>query len=246
MMGKSFSKPPPVTINTQKSNKTGPKVWITESSQEESLESDIATGQRQHAIAMPLDVALADPFFQSLSPKVRRYVKYFAENLVGYYVLHDLPGQNPMRGLICAAQASSLLLHTMVANSACHVYNLSVAHYSLSLEIGSGDFKIPNPPGPQTQLTIDSHTDALIAKHQTLQLLSKAIRTVDASTIDMTLAAIVALLNYELLEAGKNSWDVHISGARRLVSILDSLTGSKEMISKVSQVRMFCLSELLV
>lgn len=191
--------------------------------------------------------ALNDPLVQDLSPHARYYLYHFATQLCVDMVVYDEPGQNPMRDLIPATSAYPLLLQIILANSACHVFNISrepidgasmyqekqrpclTAYYRAVTRFG----------GPLKT----SYRDALIAKSSALSLLAKSIATVDHSNIDLILATIILFINYDLIESGKDKWKVHMEGARKLIHLLGTPAYQPHEMSKL---RICLLSDFLV
>ncbi|KAF2182101.1 hypothetical protein K469DRAFT_587513 [Zopfia rhizophila CBS 207.26] len=195
---------------------------------------------------MPLRWSLIDPLVKDLNRHSRYYLFHFATQLCGDMVIYDGPGHNPIRDLIPATSAHPLLLQVMIANSAFHVHNLSrelidasiyqanrtpclMAYYRSVSRFG-GPFK-------------SSYRDALIAKQRSLSLLSQTVTLVDGTNFDVVLVSILLLINYDLIESGKDSWKVHMEGARKLISLVGNSSFQPQ---NMSRLRTCLLSDMLV
>ncbi|KAM5346390.1 hypothetical protein ACJ41O_009395 [Fusarium nematophilum] len=149
---------------------------------------------------------LVDPLYQDITSNHRQYLAYFDARLSQDFVAYDVP-DNPFRNLLKFTQAHPLLRQVIIAASATHMYNRSRPWLAPdSLDRG---------PGPKTLLM-----DALEAKHQVLRMLPSALQSIESIGGDIVLAAVLFLINVELIESGKHNWKAHFDGAGRIMKLL--------------------------
>lgn len=70
--------------------------------------------------------------------------------------------------------------------------------------------------------------DALEAKHQVLRMLPSALQSIESIGGDIVLAAILFLINVELIESGKHNWKAHFDGAGRIMKLLGPVSDVDE------------------
>ncbi|KAK6713683.1 hypothetical protein SNK04_004648 [Fusarium graminearum] len=122
---------------------------------------------------------------------------------------------NPFRNLLKFTQAHPLLRQVIIAASATHMYNRSRPWLSSdSLDRGLG---------PRNLLM-----DALEAKHQVLRMLPSALQSIESTGGDIVLAAILFLINVELIESGKHNWKAHFDGAEKVMKLLGPVSDVDE------------------
>lgn len=122
---------------------------------------------------------------------------------------------NPFRNLLKFTQAHPLLRQVIIAASATHMYNRSRPWLAAdSLERGLG---------PRNLLM-----DALEAKHQVLRMLPSALQSIESIGSDIVLAAILFLINVELIESGKHNWKAHFDGAGKIMKLLGPVSDVDE------------------
>lgn len=185
---------------------------------------------------------LVDPLIQDLNEYTRYYLLHFATKICADIVAYDGPGQNPMRDLVSATSSYPLLLQIMVANSAFHIFNIS----QNPVDFSSPQQRDNSTPGAVMLYSGPNrkhYRDALIAKQEALSLLAKSVTVVDATNIDLVLAAILLFVNYDLIESGTDKWKVHMEGAHRLISLLGCPSYQPHTMSKL---RTSLLSDFLV
>lgn len=103
-------------------------------------------------------------------------------------------------------KAHPLLQHIIVAASAAHMSNLSRALSS----------------DPESDLNArQALTDALVAKHKALRLLSSALQDIGGVGGDVVLASVLFFVNVELIESGHGGWKPHLEGAGRIMTLLN-------------------------
>ncbi|KAG9500239.1 hypothetical protein J7337_008712 [Fusarium musae] len=147
---------------------------------------------------------LVDPLYQDITSNHRQYLAYS----------YDVP-DNPFRNLLKFTQAHPLLRQVIIAASATHMYNRSRPWLSSdSLERGLG---------PRNLLM-----DALEAKHQVLRMLPSALQSIESIGGDIVLAAILFLINVELIESGKHNWKAHFDGAGKIMKLLGPVSDVDE------------------
>ncbi|RKK16143.1 hypothetical protein BFJ66_g2011 [Fusarium oxysporum f. sp. cepae] len=157
---------------------------------------------------------LVDPLYQDITSNHRQYLAYFDARLSRDFVAYDVP-DNPFRNLLKFTQAHPLLRQVIIAASATHMYNRSRPWLSSdSLERGLG---------PRNLLM-----DALEAKHQVLRMLPSALQSIESIGGDIVLAAILFLINVELIESGKHNWKAHFDGAGKIMKLLGPVSDVDE------------------
>ncbi|KAF4981456.1 hypothetical protein FZEAL_2744 [Fusarium zealandicum] len=157
---------------------------------------------------------LVDPLYQDITSNHRQYLAYFDARLSRDFVAYDVP-DNPFRNLLKFTQAYPLLRQVIIAASATHMYNRSrpwLAPDSLDRGVG-----------PRHLLM-----DALEAKHQVLRMLPSAVQRIDSTGGDIVLAAVLFLINVELIESGKHNWKAHFDGAGRIMKLLGPVSDVDE------------------
>ncbi|QPC58163.1 hypothetical protein HYE67_000394 [Fusarium culmorum] len=157
---------------------------------------------------------LVDPLYQDITSNHRQYLAYFDARLSQDFVAYDMP-DNPFRNLLKFTQAHPLLRQVIIAASATHMYNRSRPWLSSdSLDRGLG---------PRNLLM-----DALEAKHQVLRMLPSALQSIESTGGDIVLAAILFLINVELIESGKHNWKAHFDGAEKVMKLLGPVSDVDE------------------
>ncbi|KAL2690041.1 hypothetical protein Neosp_004109 [[Neocosmospora] mangrovei] len=157
---------------------------------------------------------LVDPLYQDITSNHRQYLAYFDARLSRDFVAYDVP-DNPFRNLLKFTQAHPLLRQVIIAASATHMYNRSRPWLAPdSLDRGLG---------PRNLLM-----DALEAKHQVLRMLPSALQSIESIGGDIVLAAILFLINVELIESGKHNWKAHFDGAGRIMKLLGPVSDVDE------------------
>lgn len=239
-MGKSYERSTPPEAS--------PKARITEISMGIS-EKELPQSSRPQAAPEETEVvhwSLVDPLVKDLSQHSRYYIYHFATQICEDLVIHDGPGQNPIRDLIPATTAYPSLLHIILANSAFHIFNITrdpmgqspyqkeqkpclVAYYQSVSRFG----------GPMKS----SYADALLAKQQALALLAQSVASVNESNIDLILVVILMFINYALIESGQDKWKVHMEGARKLIQLLSTPPYVQQPMSRL---RLTVLADFLV
>ncbi|KAF1849272.1 uncharacterized protein K460DRAFT_375942 [Cucurbitaria berberidis CBS 394.84] len=202
--------------------------------------------QDEEEMAMTVHWPLVDPLVNDLDQHSRYYLYHFAAHVCDVLVVHDMPGQNPIRDMIPATSAYPQLLQIMIANSAFHVFNISrnpmgqsayqgqqsptaMAYYQAVSRFG----------GPMKS----SYRDALVAKQRALTLLAQNVASVNESNIDLILLTILMFVNYALVESGRDKWKVHMDGALKLIRLL----GEPPYLQRpMSRLRLTILSDFLV
>ena len=147
-------------------------------------------------------------------------------------VLYDIPKHNPFRELVPLTHQHPVLLEIIIANSALHMtnaYQKSLVfhttadsfHHRTSLKCSPGSSSSEN-------LQSESYTDALAAKQRALHLLKSALTSIASVDIDVTLAAVLLFIEFELIDSGRNNWRFHINGARTIIETLCRLSISTQ------------------
>ena len=163
-------------------------------------------------------------------------------------VIYDVPKHNPFYDLISLTKQHEVLLHIIIANSALHMSNASQKLLISDTMVFPVQYR-PNALGFTSSSSSiiqrpKSYRDALAAKQRALHLLNSALNIMFPANIDVTLAAVVLFIEFELIDSGKDNWRWHINGAR---TIIDILVGSNELAhTPMSSLRSCLISKCLV
>ena len=163
-------------------------------------------------------------------------------------VIYDVPNHNPFYDLIPLTKQHEVLLHIIVANSALHMSNASqqlLISDTTTFPLKSFPNRLGSTSlGSSTTQRPKSYRDALSAKQRALRLLNSALNDMASADIDVTLAAVLLFIEFELIDSGKDNWRSHINGARTLI---DMLGGSDESThTTMSPLRSCLISNFLV
>ncbi|KAF2492503.1 hypothetical protein BU16DRAFT_424686, partial [Lophium mytilinum] len=141
------------------------------------------------------NVSLVDPLLQDLDHRSRRYISHFASHVAQDMVIYDLPEQNTFHSLLKYIGSYPMLRNMVIATSA----------YLLS-----------NRFTPDTRPST-LYNDALTAKHRAIGMLRPALQNIDTMDPNIVLASITLFILFELIDSGKNSWRIHVEGAKMLL-----------------------------
>ena len=153
--------------------------------------------------------------------RLRILTEAVAQKLCPEAVLHDLPGQNPFRDLISAVGSSPLLLKAMLAAAARHITNFT--EYSVtfvdSFTLSGNELDVQSQ-----NLSKSSRYHAYWYKQVALAQLREDLSNPPGSKVnkDVIVASISLFIWMDILEAGKNTWRIHLEGMKRLVGLEDS------------------------
>ncbi|KAE8155134.1 hypothetical protein BDV25DRAFT_135179 [Aspergillus avenaceus] len=190
MMGKSFDQ--------QRPQDTTRGAMCHTRRQHELLRNSLFTARRQGTEAMTLPSALPDPFCHQFSPNVRFYLNHFFTVVTKDLVIYHEPNRkwNPFHALYQFTQGSPVLFYIIIAMSSYHLYNL-----------------VPIKDQVSNRLI-----DALSAKDKALRLLAVGLTDLNPSNSTVLLTASMLLLDFDLLESGRDTWCIHLDAAKRLVT----------------------------
>lgn len=165
---------------------------------------------------------LTDPLLQDLGPVTRGYLFYFASHVCKDLVVYDIAHHNPYRMLIPMTHKHPILLQTMIANSALRMANASSTQMDLSTTSRDRSAIIQSAmarsdQGPVHRQRAQYVGDALLAKHQALCQLQRNLTDLTAVDVDVTLAAVLLLVEFELLDSGRDNWRYHVDGAKSII-----------------------------
>lgn len=157
-------------------------------------------------------------------------------------MIYDDPMRNPFRDLVPLTKDYLILFHIVVANAALHIANASqgLAHTApASLSISnSSAFRA------EALKMSSSYRDALESKQVALRLLRQALDDPASMHVDIVLATVLLFIELEVMQSGKDTWKLHMEGARKLV---DSISSSSDAaISSMSLIRIYCISKFFV
>ncbi|KAI6568881.1 hypothetical protein MCOR03_000279 [Pyricularia oryzae] len=142
---------------------------------------------------------LLDPTVQDYNPSTRYYLNYFSERVAKDLVVYDIP-KNPFRSAVQICRPHGSLLYVIVALAAVHRASFFRSR------------------GLPTQRCL---YDALLAKQTALTQVKRGVANLenDKDSSDV-LTAVVFLINFGLIDSGRDSWKVHIVAAGRLMKML--------------------------
>lgn len=143
---------------------------------------------------------LVDPVMQNYNSLTRYYLHYFAERVAGDLVVYDVPMCNPFRNALQMCRPHGSILHVIVALSAVHRASL---------------FRSRGIP------TKGPLYDALLAKQTALAHVKNAVTNSKTTQefVDV-LIAVVFLINFGLVDSGRDMWKMHVVAAGRLMTLL--------------------------
>ncbi|OJJ36327.1 hypothetical protein ASPWEDRAFT_106714 [Aspergillus wentii DTO 134E9] len=154
--------------------------------------------------AMTMQLVLEDPSMANLDGVSRYYLDYYNDRICKLFIVYD-SDKNPFRSLIPLALNDGILLKALLALAACHKANTGRPFYhteeSNSLE------------------SFNALRDTLAFKHQAIQGLSRTLQDAQVAKQDTTVASIFLLIFLDLLESGRDRWNVHLEGAKNLIAL---------------------------
>ncbi|KAF2802272.1 uncharacterized protein BDZ99DRAFT_401942 [Mytilinidion resinicola] len=187
MMGKTFDEAPVGGMN-------GVRAMEMHSATSQAMASANKT-QEPFQSAWELNFSLVDPLLQDLDHTSRRYISHFASHVAQDMVIYDLPEQNTFHSLLKYIGSYPMLRNMVIATSA----------YLLS-----------NRFRPDTRPPT-LYNDALTAKHRAIGMLRPALQNIETMDVNIVLASITLFILFELIDSGKNTWKIHVEGAKMLL-----------------------------
>ncbi|KAI9729240.1 MAG: hypothetical protein M1834_007032 [Cirrosporium novae-zelandiae] len=190
---------------------------------EDAKQKEMKQANERTKILLPW--SLIDPLFQDLNQDSRYYLSYFASQVCKDLVIYDIPNHNPLRDLIPLTKQHAVLLHIIIANSALRLSNIFQRSMLTGVIPSFSPHSHPSTPTHYAPLNLsirqssNPYKDALIAKQHALRLLNFALHDMHSVDIDVALASVL-LIEFELIDSGKDDWRFHINGARRLIDYL--------------------------
>lgn len=143
--------------------------------------------------------SLVDPVIQDFNSATKYYLHYYVERVTQDLVVYDIPDRNPFRNLVPLCQRHAFLRHVVVALSAVHQVSYLRSR------------------GQQFRAKL---LDALAAKHKAIVLIKDALENLGPHNYGDVLTAVVYLVNFDLVDSGRDSWQAHIAAAGRLMAML--------------------------
>ncbi|KAH9225606.1 hypothetical protein K456DRAFT_1731680 [Colletotrichum gloeosporioides 23] len=212
----------------------------------------VSANQPQFASSKPNSPrSLIDPLAQDLDHRSRRYLNYFASDVCRDFVLYDTPKDNPFRDLIAMAYQQPILLQAIIASSALHMSNAYQRSSSSSSILTTRASTQSNTSlagslsiSPYTTSHPETFHDALRAKQRALCLLKSALENMASVDVDVTLAVVLLLIGFELIDSGRGRWIFHINGARSIIEKL--IAFGPETATALSPLRSWLVSNCLV
>ncbi|KID96012.1 C6 transcription factor (Acr-2), partial [Metarhizium majus ARSEF 297] len=116
--------------------------------------------------------------------------------------------ENPLRKVTGAALHNPLLLSSIIALSARHLANARLPVLQ------------PGQASPSSTWCSTDHT-ALLFKHKALKGLSDAVQDPKLRMMDTTVASALLLVFLNLLESGRDDWNTHLEGIKRIMSQIE-------------------------
>ena len=211
--------------------------------------------------------SLTDPLVQDINHASRKYLFYcelasrsrsvldtnhryivVASDVCRDLVVYDIPKKNPFRALIPLTHQHPVLLETIIANSALHMSNvyqkssaLDPTTFPFGCRISSLESACSSSSAFQQPR---SYNDALAAKQQALRFLRSNLVNIASADIDVTLAAVLLLIEFELIDSGRDNWRYHVNGARTIIKTL--CNSNLSMQGAMSPLRKCLVSNCLV
>ncbi|EAW13231.1 Zn(II)2Cys6 transcription factor [Aspergillus clavatus NRRL 1] len=90
----------------------------------------------------------------------------------------------------------------------------------------------------------NAQQDALVFKHKAIQGLSQVVGDAASSRSDTTVATIFLLIFLDLLESGNDRWNIHLGGAKTLMSLSKSLSQVSDPGRTVQEIRSFITKQI--
>ncbi|KAL8308284.1 hypothetical protein RB593_006550 [Gaeumannomyces tritici] len=143
--------------------------------------------------------SLVDPVTQDFDTATRYYMHYYVERVARDLVVYDTPNRNPFRNLVPLCQGHAFLRHVVVA--------LAAVHQVSFLRSRGLPFR-------------EKLLDALAAKHKAIVLIKDALENLGPHNYGDVLTAVVYLINFDLVDSGRDSWQAHVVAAGRLIAML--------------------------
>ncbi|KAH8701552.1 C6 transcription factor (Acr-2) [Talaromyces proteolyticus] len=139
-----------------------------------------------------------------LDKKSMYYLDYYNDRICKLFIVQD-SDSNPLRNLIPLALEDSVLMNAVLTLAARHHANIGRA------------FNRSNSDSPSTLYT-KANRDALCYKYKAIQGLTSSVKDSRLSQQDATVASIFLLIFLDLLESGSDQWNVHLEGAKSLIT----------------------------
>ncbi|GFF38321.1 uncharacterized protein AFUA_5G13800 [Aspergillus udagawae] len=175
-----------------------------------------------------LPAGLGDVSVSSLDRVSKYYLDYYNDRICKLFIVYD-SNHNPFRNLISLAVKDPLLLSAVLALAARHRANEGQTFNGI---------KAPVPWMDNAQ------QDALVFKHQAIQGLSQIIGDPGSCRTDSTVASIFLLIFLDLVESGNDRWNVHLEGAKALLSLSKSLSQVNDPGWTVQEIRSFITKQI--
>ncbi|CRG87866.1 Regulatory protein GAL4 [Talaromyces islandicus] len=152
---------------------------------------------------------LSDQATSHLDKTSRYYLDYYNDRICKLFIVQD-SDSNPLRSLIPLALHDSVLMNAVLTLAARHHANTG---YSFRQQDTSIILPVP----------MNANRDALSYKYKAIQGLTSSVEHATSIKHDTTLASIFLLIFLDLLESGSDRWNVHLEGAKSLISCNKSL-----------------------
>lgn len=177
--------------------------------------------------SLNLSLILKDPSVSNLDAKGRYYLDYCKliyldargtpngtdnDRICRLFIVYDSE-KNPFRTLIPLALTDEALFKAAAALAARHKANSGRSFYDDGSVV---------EVGPR-----DRHYDALLFKQQAIQRLASDLSDAKSCAKDTTMASIFLLIFLDLLESGRDRWNYHLEGLKRLLEINPLLSGTE-------------------
>ncbi|KAF7183562.1 hypothetical protein CNMCM7691_003841 [Aspergillus felis] len=175
-----------------------------------------------------LPAGLGDVSVSSLDRVSKYYLDYYNDRICKLFIVYD-SNHNPFRNLISLAVKDPLLLSAVLALAARHRANEGQTFNGVEAPVPWMD---------------NAQQDALVFKHQAIQGLSQIIGDPGSCRTDSTVASIFLLIFLDLVESGNDRWNVHLEGAKALLSLSKSLSQVNDPGWTVQKIRSFITKQI--
>ncbi|OQD96469.1 hypothetical protein PENVUL_c092G09138 [Penicillium vulpinum] len=159
-----------------------------------------------------LPVTLQDPYMSNLDQTSKYYIDYYNERICKLFIVYD-SARNPFRSLISFGLEDSVLQKGILALAARHHANTGHSFHQLQGLTPAG--------------LVNANRDALLFKHQAMEALSRVLGDSTIKKSDTTVASIFLLIFLDLLESGSDGWNIHLEGAKRLITSYQPMLGAQ-------------------
>ncbi|CAI7608831.1 unnamed protein product [Penicillium glandicola] len=150
-----------------------------------------------------LPLTLQDPSMSTLDQTSKYYIDYYNDRICKLFIVYD-SAKNPFRTLISFGLQDPVLQKGILALAARHHANTGQPFHQTQASTSVG--------------LVNANRDALLFKHQAMEALSQVLGDGRIGKSDTTVAGIFLLIFLDLLESGNDGWNIHLEGAKSLIT----------------------------